>query len=362
MLFPLDIYPLTTLSNDSRCIGLLQPSSELAVYLFGTTSSNVVWKGEEVLECSSPTVFCVKIAHDRTLVWISKLQENLENVATTSASVSFNEQVVFCSVSVAQSGDSSFSFFWVGRSDGSLVNGKQLSSIAGREIETLYTCVLGNNNVAISAPGNPSYLAIVDPNLNVEHEKELCSVTTGTITCNDELLVEAQTESESFVLFFDTALCTPTYMRTNSIKLPKRGLLTVRRGKADTLLVAMVTADNFLVVFLVDNGHCCPTITECVKIQVSKREGLSQRPSLDVLQTAANAYIVGTNVQTSDGKHLVSEGSSTTVEYVYLFSPCSELLLPTPILENANSVTISKSGTMFVCGDLNRTLQLARVR
>jgi hypothetical protein len=366
MLFPLQVYPLTTANNDSRCLGLLQPPSEMAVYLFGVTSSSVFWKGEEVLSCSSQTIFCAKIGHDITLVWIKAVQNDLDGVRVSSESVSFNSQVVFCSVRVTKNENAFFSLFWVARSDGSIVNTQELTKFNGEDIESLFTCVLSNNNIAASILSNGSSLAILDPNLNVQNKKDISSFRTGVITCSDEgFLVEGQTDSKSFLLFFDSDL-EPSTVR-HHVELPRKGVFSVQQANTGTILIAMITADNLLTLFAIDNAEYCPSITESIKVQVRNRvNNTPLRPSLDVSRNAS-MHILSTRVRTSDGKNLVSEGGTPAVEYVYVSSPLrkecinEDILLPTPIPETANGATISKNGVMFICGECNQTLQIARV-
>lgn len=366
MYFPLEVYPLTTVNNDSQCLGLLQPPSDNAVYLFGATLSSVFWKGEEVLSCSSQTIFCSKIGHDNTLTWIKALQRDLDGVRALTESVSFNDQVVFCSVSVTKNENSFFSLFWVARSDGTIVNTQELTKFNGEDIGDLFTCILSNNNIAASILSNNSSLAILDPNLNIQNKKDVSSFRTGVITCSDDgFLVEGQTDSKSFLLFFDSEL-DPSAVR-HHVELPRKGVFSVQQANTGAILIAMITADNFLTLFAIDNGDYCPTITEVIKVQVrNRRDDNPLRPSLDVSRNAC-MYILGARVRTSDGKNLVDEGGTPAVEYVYLSSPwrkecvSEDILLPTPVPTSANSVTISKNGVMFVCGEWNRTLQIARV-
>ena len=366
MLFPLQVYPLTTANNDSRCLGLLQPPSEMAIYLFGVTSSSVFWKREEVLSCSSQTIFCAKIGHDITLSWIKGLQSDLDGVRVSSESVSFNDQVVFCSVSVTKNENVFFSLFWVARSDGTIVNTQELTKFNGEDVESLFTCVLSNNDIAASILSNNSSLAILDPNLNVQNKKDVSSFRPGVITCSDNgFLVEGQTDSESFLLFFDSEL-EPSAVE-HRIKLPRKGVFSVQQANTGTILIAMITADNFLTLFAIDNADYCPSIREDIKVQVRNRDIVTPlRPSLDVSRNAC-MYILSAKVRTSDGKNLVGKDGTPAVEYVYLSSPLrkecinEDILLPTPIPETANGVTISRNGVMFVCGECNQTLQIARV-
>ena len=405
MFFPLEVYPISTLDNDSVCLGLLQGYSEEAIYFFAVSSSNVVWKDQEVLSCSSRTLFCAKIAYDRTLVWISKLQENIDAIEETTADVSLNDSVVFCSVRITQDQESSFFFFWTARSDGSLVNRKQTDS----DIVSLFSCVLANNsvrssidalrpappvsgnNVAISESfrqGSKSpRLVIVDTDLNVQHTKEFCSQIPRSITCtsDSQLIVEASTSTESFLLFFTDTLCSD--MEHNSIQLPRAGIFDIALDKQGTIYVAMLTAEQssaqcfrtvtnndqaqckgnsaapsgtLLVLFIIKKGKCCSSITERIKIQVDKLpEVLGVRPSLAV---SRGLYIVGSTVRTSDGKNLVSQDSSGIIPYLYLSSNCTkDILLPSPILETMHSATMSENGVSFVCGNFNGRIQVAKV-